>query len=77
MNLHDIPPDVLSEALRKQYDPNDLLELMEADSDTVLYYMWDEIEKLVSRGSEDLKDVVEQHCAVGDLDEFIEEEEDQ
>jgi len=77
MDLYSIPPDVLSEALRKQYDPNDLLELMEADSDMVLYYMWDEIEKLIAGGSEDLKDAVEQHCAVGGLDGFIDEEEDQ
>lgn len=68
LSLEDIPMDIIVEALRQQYEPEDLIELLGLDSDAILYYCGDELEKLIEWDDEDVKLAVANHYTLGGLE---------
>jgi len=60
-DLEDVPPDVVTEAIIAQFDPNDLVELLNLSTDKILFYCWDEVQKRLDEGDEDLRMAVEEH----------------
>jgi hypothetical protein len=73
IDLKYIPEDIITEAIKAELNPDDLVEFLDLTTDSLLYYCFDEILALIEEEDDELAALVEEYMEFTGIDWEVEE----